>query len=105
MAFSKGHLIDVHDLLRRGFTETTARELYAMGPEVVIFVMLQLVSLALQSFNRNEIDSSTPSGSIPSYQKKPSKRRVKVPGAQSGHPGFHRPPPEKVTRYEVHRAS
>jgi hypothetical protein len=39
-------LPEVSALLRDGFNETIARELYAQGEEVVIWVMLQLAVLA-----------------------------------------------------------
>jgi hypothetical protein len=32
---------DISDLLRNGFDESVARELYACGEEVVVWVMLQ----------------------------------------------------------------
>jgi hypothetical protein len=72
-------LPEVSDLLRDGFNESVARELYAQGEEVVIWVMLQLAVLAQQKAGQScEVSLSTPSGS-------------------------HRPPPEKITRQESHR--
>jgi hypothetical protein len=58
--------------------------------------MLQLAVLAQQKAGQScEVSPSTPSGSIPVYPKEPSKKRCRKPGAQPGHSGSHRPPPEK----------
>jgi transposase-like protein len=94
-------LPEVSDLLRDGFNETIARELYAQGEEVVVWVMLQLAVLAQPKGNQSyEVSPSTLSGAIPVYQKEPSKKRCRKPGARPGHSGSHRPPPEKITRKE-----
>jgi transposase-like protein len=96
---------DISDLLRNGFDESVARELYACGEEVVVWVMLQLAVLAQGTGSSScVVPPSTPSGAIPVYQKEPSKKRCRKSGAKPGHSGSHRPPPEKITRQEHHRA-
>jgi hypothetical protein len=68
-------LPEISELLRDGFNETIARDLYAQGEEVVVWVMLQLAVLAQQRSNQScEVSPSTPSGAIPVYQKEPSKK-------------------------------
>ncbi|MCL2306325.1 MAG: hypothetical protein FWC43_13350, partial [Planctomycetaceae bacterium] len=39
---------DIPSLLEGGFTEETARLLYAQGEEIAIFVMMQLAALAMK---------------------------------------------------------
>ena len=74
--------LDISDLLRTGFDESVARELYAQGEEVVIWVMLQLAVLAQQSSAPScPVHPSTPSGAIPVYEKEPSKKRCRKPNA------------------------
>jgi hypothetical protein len=76
-------LPEISDLLRDGFNATVARELYAQGEEVVVWVMLQLAVLAQQKGNQScEVSPSTPSGAIPVYQKEPSKKRCRNPGGK-----------------------
>jgi hypothetical protein len=88
-------------LLRDGFEEAVARNLYAQGEEVVVWVMLQLAVLAHQKASQScEV---SPPGAIPVYQKEPSRKRCRKPGAKLGHSGSLRPPPEKITRQESHR--
>ena len=41
--------LDIRPLLENGFTEETARKLYAQGEEIVIFALLQLAALALKN--------------------------------------------------------
>jgi hypothetical protein len=71
-------LPEVSELLRDGFNETVARELYSRGEAVVVWVMLQLAVLAQQRAAQScEVSPSTPSGAIPVYQKEPSKKRCR----------------------------
>jgi hypothetical protein len=95
---------DISELLRDGFDEAVARNLFAPGEEVVVRVMLQFAVLAHQKASQScEVSPSTPSGAIPVYQKEPSRKRCRKLGAKTGHVGCHRPPPEKITRQESHR--
>jgi hypothetical protein len=67
---------DISELLRNGFDEAVARDLYAQGEAVVVWVMLQLAVLAHQkAVASSEVHPSTPSGAIPVYQKEPSRKR------------------------------
>jgi len=111
---------DIASLLAGGFTEETARSLYAQGEEIAIFVMMQLVALAIKTtqvsgvhpngtcpncVHPNDIHPSQPSGSVAVFLKEPRKKRRKKPGAKSGHKGSHRPPPENITRRVTHVAT
>jgi hypothetical protein len=71
---------DISELLRDGFNEAVARNLYAPGEEIVVWVMLQLAVLAHQkAVASSEVHPSTPSGAIPVYLKEPSKKRCENP--------------------------
>lgn len=96
--------LDVKALLEGGFNEETARQLYAQGEEVAIFVMIQLAALALKTNEVNGIHPSAPSGSVATYQKEPGKKRKRKSGAKPGHKGSRRPPPENVSNREEHFA-
>jgi transposase len=50
-------------------------------------------------------DPSTPSGMKPPYEKPPGKSRKKKPGRKQGHPGAHRPAPERIDETQVHTLS
>ena len=88
--------IDIASLLQGGFSEETARELYAQGEEIAVFVMMQLAFLAPKAAEINGTHPSEPSGSVAPYLKEPPKQRGKKPGAKPGHKGSHRPPPEEL---------
>ena len=96
---------DIASLLAGGFTEETARSLYAQGEEIAIFVMMQLVALAVKTHEISGVHPSEPSGSVAVFLKEPCKKRRKKPGAKSGHKGSHRPPPENITRRVTHVAT
>ena len=104
MAKQKTPILDIRSLLEGGFHEETARQLYAQGEEVAIFVMMQLAALALKTNEINGTHPSEPSGTVATYLKGSGKQRKKKPGAKQGHKGSRRPPPEKITRREEHRA-
>jgi hypothetical protein len=76
------HTPDMTSLLAGGFTEETARLLYAQGEEIAIFVMLQLVALVVKTNAVNGVQSndghpSEPSGSVAVFLKLPRKKRRK----------------------------
>jgi len=96
--------IDIASLLQSGFSEETARELYAQGEEIAVFVMMQLAFLAQKAAEINGTHPSEPSGSVAPYLKEPPKQRAKKPGAKPGHKGSHRPPPKKITHHAKHVA-
>jgi len=95
---------DIASLLDGGFTEETARLLYAQGEEIAIFVMMQLAALAIKTHEVSGVHPSEPSGSVATFLKEPCKKRRKKPGAKPGHKGSHRPPPENITRHVTHVA-
>ncbi|MCP4678233.1 MAG: hypothetical protein GY854_22510, partial [Deltaproteobacteria bacterium] len=49
---------------------------------------------------RLQPDPSSPSGSIPPYEKARKKGRKKKPGRKKGHPGSRRKTPENIDRHE-----
>ena len=93
---------DIRSLLENGFTEETANLLYDQGKEVVVFALMQLAALALKTQDINGTHPSTPSATVPAYQKEPGKKRKKKPGAKPGYKGSRRPPPI-VNRHEERR--
>ena len=80
-------LPDILALLDSGFTEETARSLYAQGEEIAIFVMMQLAALAIKTTQVSGVHPSEPSGSVAVFLKEPCKKRRKKPGAKPGHQG------------------
>ena len=74
---AKTRRIRIPALLAGDFSGETARALYARGEEVAIFVMLQLVTLAMQpnaindgnKVDVNDVHPSEPSGSVATYLK------------------------------------
>jgi len=93
---------DIRSLLENGFDEAAARSLYAQGEAVVVFALMQLAALALKTQDINGTHPSTPSATVPAYQKEPGKKRKKKPGAKPGHKGSRRPPPI-INRHEERR--
>lgn len=105
MVKRKSQTPDVHVLLQDGFSEETARQLYAQGEEIAIFVMMQLAALAKKSVEVNGPHPSEPSAAVATYLKEPGKKRKRKPGAKPGHKGSHRPPPENITHHVEHVAT
>lgn len=52
-----------------------------------------------------DVSPTTPSGMTPVYTKPPGKKRRRKPGRKKGHPGTSRLRPQKVDKFEVHKAS
>ena len=108
-----GSYPDIAALLASGFTEETARSLFAQGEEVAIFVMLPLATLAMKpnavndgnKDDVNDVHPSEPSGSVATYLKAPRKKRRKKSGAKPGHQGSRRPSPENITHHVMHEAT
>jgi hypothetical protein len=92
MTATRNPVPDIRSLLENGFNEETANFLYAQGKEVVIFALMQLAAIASQSLAIND-HPSTPSATVPPYQKPPGKKVKKKPGAKRGHKGSRRAPP------------
>jgi transposase len=95
--------LNIQALLQDGFNEETANLLYEQGREVVIFALMALAALALNTDDNNDLHPSTPSATVPPYQKEPGKQRRRKPGAKPGHQGSLRPTPAITHRLE-HRA-
>ena len=81
-------------------TREQAGALYDQGREAAIFVMLEL-SARLAGQQNESPSPSTPSGMVPPYQKPAAPKRRKTPGAETGHEGRRRPPPE-ITHHCEH---
>jgi len=82
-------------------TRHEAERIMALGPEAVIFVMLEL-SARLAGQSTAASPPSTPSGMIPPYEKPTTPKRSKKPGAKPGHPGSRRPAPPEITHHKKH---
>ncbi|MDR1385062.1 MAG: hypothetical protein LBJ67_14610 [Planctomycetaceae bacterium] len=78
--------------------------MYAQGEEVVVWVLLQLAASAKRG-EAIKHPLSTPSSSLPVYEKEPSKQRRQKSVAKQGHRGTHRSPPQKITHHQEHHAS
>lgn len=83
-------------------TEEKARELYAQGPEAVVWALLKLSALAREKAAAKP-DPATPSAMIPPYKKPARKGRRKKPGRKEGHKGERRLAPPRIDRREEHR--
>ena len=84
-------------------TEAQAGAIFEQGREAVIFALLELTK-QLAEARGQRITPSTPSGMIPVYEKPPTKRRKKSPGAKPGHPGSRRAVPERIDYEQTHQA-
>jgi len=94
---------DQKERLKLVLSEEEAEAIFAKGKELVIFYLLAL-SKRIQEIEAKSrhTPSSTPSGSIPPYEKPPGKKRPKKPGRKAGHPGCRRPGPLRIDRQEEH---
>lgn len=90
-----------------GLTAEQAREIYARGPEAVVFALLQLAKQLAEAQGWNAAVSSpaTPSAMTPVHLKPAVKMRGKRPGRKAGHEGARRPPPERIDQRKEHRAA
>ena len=82
-------------------TRKEAERIVALGPEAVIFVMLEL-STRLAEQQKDSPSPSTPSGMVAPYQKPAAPKRRKKPGAKLGHPGRRRQAPLEITHRHKH---
>jgi len=89
-------------------SEQQARDLVALGPEVAVFVILELSKRLAEQQAKLAAEShqapATPSGMKPPYRKPPAKSRKRQPGAKQGHPGSRRQVPERIDWQIEHRA-
>ena len=90
------------EILGASLTEVQARDIYRQGEEAVVFALLTFAR-KLGELQPDRATPTTPSGMIPPYQKPPATRRRKRPGRKAGHPGSHRPPPERIDHRQEHR--
>lgn len=82
--------------------EASAMAIVAQGEEAVVFALLRM---AKELAEKNQADNpATPSGMQPVYTKPPAKTRKKKSGAKRNHTGSHRAKPDRIDRYETHRA-
>jgi transposase len=88
-------------------TAEQAKAIYSQGEEAVIFALLKLAKMLAeqQPANPPAPSPSTPSGMIAPFLKPTRAGRRKKPGRKNGHPGTHRPPPQRIDRREEHRAA
>ena len=84
-------------------TKKEARQIYAQGQEAVAFKLLELSQRIKElEGGPQSINSSTPSGQVPVYQKPPASKSRKKPGRKKGHQGARRPPPLRIDRQIKH---
>jgi transposase len=87
-------------------TADEAEAIYARGREAVIFALLEMAKQLGEAQGRLATASSpaTPSGMRCVYLKPAAKTRKKRPGRKAGHAGARREPPQRIDRYQEHRA-
>ena len=90
------------DLLGPAMTEEQAHEIYRQGEDSVVWALLKMSS-KLAALSPAKPAPTAPSGVIPPYQKPPTRKSRKKPGAKPGHQGSRRPPPERIDRHQEHR--
>jgi transposase len=98
----------VEALLQGKLTEADAALLASAGEEAVLLTLMAANAriAALQrpaTTHPSTAHPSTPSAMVPLYQKPPTPRRKKKPGAKDGHPGSRRPTPAKIDQRVEHR--
>src|SRR5271170_1235936 len=89
-------------LLRGELTEIQIELLAQLGPEAVRLALLA-ANARLAELQPQTPSPSTPSAMIPVYQKPPTSRRGKKPGARKGHDGARRKTPPVVDARVEHR--
>jgi transposase len=95
--------IPVQALRHATLSEEQARLLFRQGEEAVVFALLELTK-QLAEARSPSVTPSTPSGMIPTYQKRAKSKRGKTPGAKKGHRGARRQVPERIDWQVEHRA-
>jgi transposase len=84
-------------------TAQDAQAIYEQGPEAVVFALLQMAKLLAEARRQPADSPSTPSAMKPVFQKDPTPRRRKKPGAKKGHKGHRRAKPPIIHREVVLR--
>jgi len=82
---------------RGALTEDQARQLYGLGSEAVTFFAMAMSGL------QQALPPGAPPSATPVYQKPPTPRRRKTPGAREGHRGARRKTPPKIDAKVEHR--
>jgi transposase len=90
-------------LLQGKLTEAGAARLAAAGEEMVLLALMAANARIAALQQPAPSHPSTPSAMVPVYQKPPTPRRKKRPGAKNGHPGSRRPTPVKIDEHMDHR--
>ncbi len=75
-------------------SQEQAEAIYAQGKEAVIFALMALSAQVSPGKISSNGEPHRPSGMIPPYEKPNQKKKRKKPGAQKGHKGFRRTPPQ-----------
>ena len=83
-------------------TRKQAQEIYALGGEAVVTVLMELAQQLARSEAAKSPSPSTPSGMIPPYAKAAVRKRRNRPGAKPGHPGSRREAPNTIPQEEEH---
>ena len=90
--------------LTHPLAQEQAEQICALGPEVVVAVLMYL-SAQLQrqeQADRPQSGPHTPSSAIPPYHKPCKRTRGNKPGGKHGHAGHCRPQPQTITRQVKH---
>ena len=87
-------------------TAEEAEQIWLSGKDAVIWALLEQATMLRQqqAGMPNDLTPSTPSSSVPDYQKPSPKSRPKKPGKKPGQPGHRRPTPKVVDETQEHRA-
>ena len=90
--------------LEHPLTEDEAKRICALGPEVVVVVLMHLSAHLPRNGQAGQAQTGphTPSSAIPPYEKSTQRRRGKKRGGKPGHAGHRRPRPEDITRRVKH---
>jgi transposase len=85
-------------------TRQQAEELYQLGQEVVVFVLMTQAKMIAQQMAQSAQSPAAPSSTKPIFKKdnKPTNKRGKKIGAKKGHPASRRPKPFEIDRRQEH---
>ena len=100
-ALDLGALVEA--LLQGKLTEADALLLAAAGEEAVLLTLMAANARIAALQQPAGPHPSTPSAMVPLYQKPPTPRRKKKPGARKGHPGSRRATPARIDEQVEHR--
>jgi len=85
-------------------TKQQAEELYQLGQQVVVFVLMTQAKMIAQQMANSAQSPAAPSSAKPIFKKdsKPTNKRGKKIGAKKGHPASRRPKPLDIDRHQQH---